>query len=242
MKKTKLSKHDEDYLVFEVLTVPTESSSNLPPRHRQWLEKCVSRIHPGGDTFTADDYSAVHPVYGMVAGFAAAKVRIVDADVYITHYGLDVADEIGALDYAHETLATHEGVAVSYHSGGYVPKMILARLLASGIRPQFHAQELMARHIDLADTVTMHGKFMPPPLALTLDALGLRSDRPRPDLGTLKDACDRGDDDALSDELRARVDEIVRLFARLWAAPNANIHGSLRARQVCTPPSEMRVA
>lgn len=242
MKKQKLSKHDEEFLVFDVLTVPTESFSNLPPRHQEWIERSVGRLRDRGAAITVDEYAAAHPVYGFVAGFAAATLRQIGREVYLTRYGFDVVGEYGALDYANETLAGHRGVTVGYHSGGYLPRMLLARLLTAGIKPAFNAERLMAQHVDLADTVTLGGMFAPPPLALTLEAMGGRCDRTRLDVAAAKSAVDRGDDDVLAEELRARIDTITRLFARVWIAPDACVNGSLQERQVCNPPPEFRRA
>ncbi|BET68227.1 hypothetical protein ASA1KI_31450 [Opitutales bacterium ASA1] len=242
MKKTRLGKHDEDYLVLDILTVPTELSSDLPVRHRDWLARSTRSLQSAGVQLTQDEHAAVHPLYGTIVGFAAAKVRLVDSGTFVTHYGLDVGDEASALQYAQETLAKNRGVTVSYHGRGYLPRMLLGRLLTHGIKPQYDVRHLANSHVDLADTVSLHGMFSVPPLALTLETLGVRTDRPRLDLVRAKDACDRGDDETLDEELRARVDDLTQLLARLWASRNSVVHGSLRARQVCAPSTDLRRA
>jgi len=222
-------KRNEDTLIIEVLSVPSERIQDLPRVHTEWLSASLPRRVDGTPMLKPDAYAAMHPLYSRVVGFAAARVRRDGKDLRICSCWADATDELGVLDLAGKVLADHKGMTVGFSGSQATMRILLTRMLFLGERPRVAERTLLRRHLDVADLLSWDGTLAVPTREQVLEVLGLSNGRQPLSVEVLCDANHRGDADIIEGELLWRVEEVAGIYARLCCRPDARITGSVIA-------------
>lgn len=201
-----------EVIIIDILTAPRGEDSMLPgpPGKSAWIG---------------------HPLTSRIAGFGATTLEIVGTTAHIRWYGLDVGDELSALTYARDVLRRNRGPVVSFGEGNYVPRMLVARANDRGLPAGTDLQAAAVDGVDLADSVTLGRCFPRLTLAETAAAYELIAPEPAHAVRLPSDPRD-----VLAAALRARLDTIVTLHARLHLGPTGAIAGSIINGR--TSPSE----
>jgi len=67
-------KETEEVLVYDVLSVPTLPAQERGATANRWLTKQCQRSSQGSCPAAVENYAAIHPLWGRVAGFACGRL------------------------------------------------------------------------------------------------------------------------------------------------------------------------
>src|SRR5690606_27506419 len=134
--------------------VPTHAAQDRTAEANAWLADQCRRAGCGTSPSEIDNYAALHPAWGRVAGFACGRVTVDGHTITIADLRVSVGDERHALKLADLLVARRPGSRLTYSMRSWAPRFLIARTIALNLPGRATITDIVKKSIDLADVLS----------------------------------------------------------------------------------------
>ncbi|BET67239.1 hypothetical protein ASA1KI_21570 [Opitutales bacterium ASA1] len=213
----------KEVLLFDYLSIPDAPVDSLSEASVSFLDDQVRPICREQYDGSREDYAATHPLFGCVAGFVSAKLRITGKQAHFADVVVGCFDEYAIVETVNDVFSRTTSVSVTFHPGGSPFDFLTFRAMVHGTQLNYHPGVMLGRHLNIADAVSPRIGRGTPPLSVVVERLGLGHARKAMDLQALMSAARADDRVEVANELLQRVSEIGSVYARLFLTPEIEV-------------------